>query len=352
MGTRPCLPIRYSACAFALSLCAAATPARAVIIYGPAGRNTSAPMSKALVDSGRQYEGDWNIFTGTPIAPNYFVTAGHIGGAVGAPFKFAGADYTTTAYYDDPSSDLRIWKVDGTFPTYAPLYRRKAERGKLVTLFGRGTERGTPVVVNKQMKGWRWGHLPPDNLTSWGTNTVTRIQNFGATAGDLLAWTFDAKRGNDEGALSVGDSGGGIFIKDGKTWKLAGVNYSVEGMFSLTPNPDRSISPDYSNPASDLDNPNALFNAALFDKGGIYSVNPSGALTLNRDLRANLPSNYYGTRIASNLSWIDGVLAGTVAPNQTATPSATAGASVPEPSTLLIGLSCAAGALLVHRRPR
>jgi len=56
-----------------------ATQTRAVVLYRTPTRNTSAPSSM-LYNSGWQWEGKWGGFLGTPIAPNYFITAGHVGG--------------------------------------------------------------------------------------------------------------------------------------------------------------------------------------------------------------------------------------------------------------------------------
>src|SRR5438067_1547180 len=103
--------------------------------------NTSAPTG-ALANSGWQYEGLWGGFLGTPIAPQFFITAEHIGGTVGDTFRFAGVDYATTSVFDDPNSDLRIWQIAGAFPTYAPLYTKTDEVGKNLVVIGRGTQRG------------------------------------------------------------------------------------------------------------------------------------------------------------------------------------------------------------------
>ena len=95
----------------------------AVILNGTAdpSANTSAPTG-TLANSGWQYEGQFGSFLGTVIASNYFITAKHIGGSVGDPFVFSGVTYTTIAVFPDPSSDLQVWKISGTFPTHGPLY--------------------------------------------------------------------------------------------------------------------------------------------------------------------------------------------------------------------------------------
>jgi len=121
-----------------------ARPAKAVLFYqtGDPNYNTTAPGG-SLTNSGWQFEGFWGSFLGTPIAPKYFITAGHVGGTVGEVFNWNGVGYPTTAVYDDPDSDLRIWRICGTLPDYAQLYTDTNEVGQSFVVFGRGTRRGT-----------------------------------------------------------------------------------------------------------------------------------------------------------------------------------------------------------------
>src|SRR4030095_4654023 len=112
---------------------------------------------------------------GTPIASNFFITAAHFGGTPGELFNFQGVNYVTDAFFDDPNSDLRIWKVTGTFPTFAPLYTKSDEVGKSFVVFGRGTQRGAQVTSAGMVRGWLWGNS--DAVQRWGTNDVSRINN-------------------------------------------------------------------------------------------------------------------------------------------------------------------------------
>src|SRR5204862_4490289 len=106
----------------AIRLSGATVPlARGVILYSSSTRNTAAPTG-TLSTAGWQYQGQFGQFLGTPIAPHYFVTAQHIGGSVGQAFYYGGKTYTTSAAYDDPTTDLRIWHVNGTFSSFAPMY--------------------------------------------------------------------------------------------------------------------------------------------------------------------------------------------------------------------------------------
>src|SRR6476619_3912548 len=73
--------------------------ARAIIFQstGDPNYNTTAPTG-TLANSGWQYQGDFGAFNGTPIAPQYFMTAKHVGGNIGTEFTYAGNAYTTTGF--------------------------------------------------------------------------------------------------------------------------------------------------------------------------------------------------------------------------------------------------------------
>jgi hypothetical protein len=305
-----------------ITLLLVSSPAQAVIIKGsgdPAAN--TAPPAGALADSGWQHQGLWGGVLGTPIAPQYFIAARHVGGSVGQEFIHQGVTYRTTAFWNDPNSDLRIWKVDGIFPGYAPLYSLQDEAGKPFVVMGRGTQRGAEIVVsvvqtnyytnvvslkelgikrndaqqefpeatfhgqtmtvvssevvtNDVTKGWKFGK--GDGVMRWGENTVVGV-------GSFLVGSFDANGGPNEAYLSGGDSSGAVFIQEGGVWKLAGINYGIEGPFGTTP--DES------------------FYAAIMDKSGLYC---SGIL-MPEDGQLR-PAYFYVTRISTRLSWIYSII--------------------------------------------
>ncbi len=315
--------------AAAASLFALAQPASAVILSRTSTRNTAAPSGTNL-NSGWQFEGNWGSFVGTPISPRHFITAGHVGGATGQTFSLNGKTYTTNAMYDDPSTDLRIYRISGTFSSYAPIYTGTSETGKRAMVFGRGTKRGLDVKKGTTLKGWKWG--TQDKTKSWGENLVAGTVNAGGAIGQVLKFTFN-KQGTSgaqyhEGALSTGDSAGGVFINDGGKWKLAGVNYLVDGPFSLTG----------ANGSG--------FNASLFDKGGLYQGG-DGRWAFNPDTSADVPGNWYATRISSRQSWIKSIIGSTT----TSGSSALTASAVPEPASLSM-LAIGAAALLRRGRRR
>ena len=259
------------------------TPLRAVILYGTGDptANISAPTG-ALTASGWQYEGQFDGFLGTVIASNYFVTAKHIGGGVGDTFTFNGVNYTTTAVFPDPSTDLQIWRVAASFPIHAPLFSGPAgsEVNLGLVVFGRGTQRGNPVGVGSDahLGGWLWG--TSDGIQRWGTNVVGSIYT-DPSYGNLLRVPFDSNAGANEAHLSAGDSGGAVFVLNTSTsnWELAGINLAVDGPFSTSSNG--------ANP----------FNAAMFDTTGLFAGGP-----------APNPSAFYSTEIAARKGFIESVV--------------------------------------------
>ena len=265
------------------------TLTRAVILYGTGDptANTIAP-SGALAGSGWQYEGQFGAFLGTVIASNYFVTAKHIGGTVGQTFTFNGANYTSTTVFPDPSSDLQIWQIAGTFPFHAPIYSSGAgtEANLSLVVFGRGTQRGWPVNVgnDSHVGGWLWG--ASDSVQRWGTNTVGSISN-DPTYGELLRVPFDGNAGPNEAHLSGGDSGGGVFVfnTNNSTWELAGINLAVDGPFSSSSNGTNQ------------------FNAAMFDTTGLFTPDNQGKWVAALD-----PSAFYATELAAHKGFIESVV--------------------------------------------
>jgi hypothetical protein len=260
----------------------------AVILFrtGDPAANTTAPTGE-LANSGWQYEGLWGGFLGTPIAPHYFISAAHIGHQ--GDFVFNGATYHVVRQFFDPETDLQILQVAETLPSFAPLYTGRNEIGGHIVAIGRGTQRGSELVVGDALKGWAWG--AGDGVMRWGENIVSRIFAFGSN-NDLLMADFDAAGLPDECHLSVGDSGGAAFIDDGGTWKLAGIHYAVDGPFYT--NADGSGS----------------FFAALFDARGFYENTNHGIAPITGT--NPVPTALYPTRISKRLAWVASVIAAPV----------------------------------------
>jgi len=271
---------------FGLMLLAGRSHAVLFVLTSNITYNTTAPTG-SLTSSGWQYEGQWGSFLGTPIAPRFFLAAKHVGGTMGQVFVLNGFTYHTVAFSDCPNCDLRVWQVAETFPLYAPLYTASNDVGRLCTVFGRGTQRGDAVVVDGQLKGWKWG--ASDGVERWGENIVVNVHT-DASIGELLQATFDRDGLTNECHLSVGDSSGGLFIQDGSTWKLAGIHYSVDGPFSL----DATT--------------NTQFDGVIMDMGGIWFRIGPGSWGGYVDDPTDYPSSFYSTRVSSHVDWINSVI--------------------------------------------
>jgi hypothetical protein len=279
-----------------------AQPGQAVVFYetGDPNHNTTAPTG-AYAGAGWQYEGLFGGFLGTMISPQLFITAQHIGvpassfvstalfnGVADVTYTIDTAANSGTGFWDITGTDLRIYKINETFTTYAELYALPTELGQTLVTAGRGGPRGDEVIISAESKGWKTGG--GDGIARWGANQVTAIYSTGA--GDLLAAQFNAVNGVEESFLSAGDSGGGVFIKDGATWKLAGVNYAIEEDFDT----------------NDIIGDNSHFAGAIFDKGGLYQGSDAGGWNLTPDVPIDIPEEFYVSRISSNIAAIDAVI--------------------------------------------
>ncbi len=251
--------------------------------------NTSEPTGP-LIGSGWQWVGQWQHFIGTPIAPNYFITAAHVGGIIGQALVLGGKSHVTTAAFRDPSADLTIWQVREPFVNWAPLCELTTEIGKPFIVFGRGTQRGEEVYHSgnsPKLRGWKWGQI--DGQLRWGQNEVSRLEtsrNEGIL--DVFYATFDQDVGSNECHLSTGDSGGPCFIQVDGNWQIAGINYGVDGRFNTSPD-------------------GVGFDACLFDRGGLY-VGSEVGWSLQPLLPIPRPSGFYATRISVRAAWIRSIL--------------------------------------------
>jgi hypothetical protein len=266
-------------------VCLFAADARAIILArtGDPGANITAPVDD-IAGSGWNYEGNWGVYSGTPIAPQYFLSAAHIGQAdANGHFVFQGVTYTVAASFQDPFSDLLMWEINETFPVYAPLYTKGDEIGQRVVAIGRGTQRGSAYSLNDTFRGWLWGG--GDTVRRWGENIATTIVTQDV-ANTFVYAIFDQAGLTNECHLSAGDSGGALFIDDGGVCKLAGIHYGVDGHFYTD------------------DTGHEQFDAALFDAGDLYEFDGSNYVLLPEPT----PTGFYSTRVASKVAWINSII--------------------------------------------
>jgi hypothetical protein len=286
------LTLRLLACCVCLL---PVSESRAIVFYstGDAGHNTSAPTG-IYANSGWQYQGYFGSFLGTMISPRHFITAQHIGNQ-GSTFihkaEMSGesTDITYTVdtavngglgYWDIAGTDFRVYQVNETFTSYAELYTGTLETGSTIVTMGRGGPRGDEVIMSGESKGWKAGVY--DGIARWGANVVTGVLPSGSS--DLLVAEFNRIGLDQEAFLTAGDSGGGVFILDGGTWKLAGLNYAADGPFDTNDDP---------NDSSD-------FYGAIYDRGGLYQPDGLGGWNQNPNTPFDQPANFYASRISSS----------------------------------------------------
>ncbi len=253
-----------------------------IILYSSPGRITTRP-DDANGGPGWDLQGAWGSYLGTPVASQYFITANHVGGDSTMKFRINNTDYSIDSTFNGVGyvalNDLRIWKITGSFSNWAYLYNGYDEINKAVTIIGRGTQRGSEIIVDSVLKGWMWG--TGDRVQSWGRNIITDTPLDG-TYGPLLAFNFDAPGSlgiSNEGQVSNGDSGGADFIQVGDNWALAGLNLAVSGPYNTLPT-------------------GSGFNAAIFDGSGLYEYD--GSIWVP----SSGPGTGYSTRISSHIDWL------------------------------------------------
>jgi len=288
--------------------------ASAVVLYSTATRNTEAP-STANGLAGWNLQATFGYFLVTPIDPTHFIAAKHISFFPSFSTVTLGKDtYNVDTSYrkTDPDSDLCIYRISsGRFSSYAPLYNAAvdgSEIGKTLTVFGKGRQRGNDVTVNGQLKGWQWGTF--DHVQSWGQNIVSGLANYSSTSAEsLLSFDFDKNGITNEAGLSEGDSSGAVFINCNGTWKLAGINYSVDGPWKYS--------------SSDT----SSFKADIFDAKGLYLQNSSGVWV---KYPFSDPGTAYASRISDRLTWIN--------------------TTIPEPGSIFLLVTGSIAAWLIRRR--
>jgi hypothetical protein len=269
---------------------------------GDPGANVSAPTG-VYEDSGWQFLGYYGGFLGTAIGPQHFITAQHFGlqgGVFSQDALFTGGatvNHTIDAtangglgYWDIPGSDLRVFQIQGVFASYAEIYSGIGN-GEEAVLTGRGGVRGD-AVLNGLGQTVGWEHSAGDGIARWGTNLISGTIGTGAST----QWVakFDGAGGTAfEAGLSDGDSGGGLFIKQGGVWKLAGVNLSIDGLYDT----------------NGVVGDGSEFSASMTDYGGFYQGSDGTTWTLIPDGPGDQASGMYFSSVTANASLIQSIVA-------------------------------------------
>jgi hypothetical protein len=250
-----------AAASLILAACLAAPRiASAVVIDTISGTgNTTAPAD----DPGWANVGERGIGTGVYLGNGWVLTASHVGGGSivlngGTYAMLAGSGTRLTnggAEGKTAVTDLSMFKL-ATTPvglTGVPIATAASGSGAAVTMIGSGRDRGdfTQWSVDTNTNPWTWtgvqsggnaaGYKTLSTRTMrWGTNTVSEAGlwlNGGFGDAKMLGTTFTySQYDSTEAQAAYGDSGGGVFHKNGSTWELAGLILTVGG-YSGQPDP-------------------------------------------------------------------------------------------------------------------
>ena len=220
--------------------------AGAVLVYNGTAANQSAPTDDPGWDAvGRIFIGTPDsdaataIFLGNVGGYARFLTANHVN-LTNATVNIGGGNYTNngTGSFGNvlkiSGADLKVFSLNATLSgiTAVSLASSVPSAGSDVTMIGNGrtgayvtwntTGNGTWTSPGTDADGYTWA---TPNVKQWGSNEVLQINHDGGALGMCLATAFDDTDGVGQG--SRGDSGGGIFYKNGGDWELAGVMVDV-----------------------------------------------------------------------------------------------------------------------------
>lgn len=235
--------MRRIAAALALALCAT-LPARAVLIdSGDGTGNTTKPSD----DPGWSSSGRRGGLNAIHLGYGWVVTAAHVGfGSV----TLGNVDYppvlgSYVAIFHAPSvnADLAVFRID-PYPRALPVLdipTGTAPVGADAMLIGWGQQRGAATQW-MGVAGWLWAG---NSIKRWGTNLVGASLepgppinaidlDLGGTTTRALVVDFSEGAPGDEATVTVGDSGGALFVRDGTSWKLGGVSFAL-GTFEGQP---------------------------------------------------------------------------------------------------------------------
>jgi len=278
----------------ALAMLAGAGSVHGVILFG-----TADPTAHTTAPDGEFRGSGWDTqigprYSGTAVGPSHVLTAAHLGMGTNTPFSFQGLGYLVLEWEDCPDTDLRLVRVGGRLPTWASPLSSTNEVGQGVVLFGRGGPRGPTVMGDldgdRALRGWRWNLS--DAQLRWGTNLIEGIETgSSANPGEYLVAWFTDDAGDDEATVSVGDSGGGVFLQESPgVWKLAGVVSAVQASFKSAPD----ASP---------------FNAAVFDRRPFLEEESPGVWEYDPDRFQQPGTRWLATRVSAYSEWLNTRLA-------------------------------------------
>ncbi len=193
--------------------------------------------------------------SGTLIAPNWVLTAGHLGVNVNNfRVRGTGQSYAVAEVVQHPTFivnnqninlgyDIQLVRLVENVPNVTPasIYRGNLEAGATIAITGFGLG-GFGDTGESLSAIQRAGTNTVDVVASFVNGAQNAIlvadfdSEFGATHNTLAAFGSSSTPLSLEYHLATGDSGGGIFIFENGQWYLAGVSSGVESQAQFLPN--------------------------------------------------------------------------------------------------------------------
>lgn len=202
-------------------------PSSAIVVQNYGAAESAPSVSGLELDWGHVY--NYKGSSAVAVGGGWLLTAGHVADDAGTGSISAdGTVYHQQEVIPHPSADLALVRYDKAFPGSYDLYigDTPAITDQLL-MVGYGT---TGTVSSSFWTDSNSGR----GTKRWGSQRINST-NLG---GDEFVMKFNSFSTTYEAGAGDGDSGGGVFIKDGDTWKLAGINRSIGGIggdrFDLT----------------------------------------------------------------------------------------------------------------------
>ncbi|MDO8303453.1 MAG: hypothetical protein Q7T18_09445, partial [Sedimentisphaerales bacterium] len=215
------------------------TQAYGIILHPDAGEPNLTTWTDRPVNA---VVGRWqNNASFVVVAPKWILTVRHQGGAP-ATVVINDVNYVCihnenlwTGGGEENNADIRLIRLknsDGSDPdlAYAPPYTDTNDVDKDFVIGGYGTYRGATLSSGGYAYGYQWAESSNDTLR-WGQNHIDgqeSVQLSNSYLSYVLYAHFNLTGRPYEAAIAARDSGGGWFINQNGTWKLAALSAYVQ----------------------------------------------------------------------------------------------------------------------------
>ena len=212
--------------------------AEAVIVYGTNGtgtNNTSAPSDDPGWANVGTVAGCTAVYLGSKTTGYWMLTAKHV--PLSGPVVMPNGSYSivSNSGVQIGTSDLQVFRIQEnpglsgvTISSSAPsptssvvMIGNGRDRGAYTTWDGNPSGWGSP---GSEASGYVWGS---NQIVRWGTNVVLDNNLDVYSGATTFSTIFNDITNPNESQGSLGDSGGGVFFKNGSLWELTGIMLTV-----------------------------------------------------------------------------------------------------------------------------